>query len=329
MIVVTGGAGFIGSALVWKLNQRGRSDILVVDRMGTGPKWKNLSKRNIAGILHKDEFLPWLEGEGANAHIEAIFHLGASSATTETDVDYLVKNNLNYSIKLWNYCADVRIPFIYASSAATYGDGAYGFDDEETLVPKLNALNPYGFSKQKFDDIVLRLPRKPPFWAGLKFFNVYGPQEYHKGGQSSVLCQWIPQVQKTGKIRLFKSYRSGIADGEQLRDFVYVKDVVDVMWHLFKDGGRTADSSIYNVGSGKARTFVDLAKAMFKAMPNIEESIEFIDMPEILRSQYQYFTEANLKNLREKAGYRASFTSLEEGVKDYVASYLLAEDKYL
>lgn len=329
MIIVTGGAGFIGSALVWKLNQKGRTDILVVDRMGTGEKWKNLAKRRIAGLLHKDEFFSWLEGEGANVHIEAIFHLGASSATTETDVDYLVRNNLNYSLRLWNYCADVGIPFIYASSAATYGDGTHGFDDDEERMKELMALNPYGFSKQKFDDIVLRLERQPPFWAGLKFFNVYGPQEYHKGAQSSVVCQWLPQVQTTGKVRLFKSYRPDIADGAQLRDFVYVKDVVEVLWHLFADGGRKAVSGIYNVGSGTARSFVDLARAMFRVMPGVEGQIEFIPMPEALRAHYQYFTEASLKNLREKAGYHGPFTSLEEGVKDYVSHYLLADDHYL
>ena len=329
MIIVTGGAGFIGSALVWKLNQQGRTDILVVDRMGTGAKWKNLSKRRIAGILHKDEFFNWLEGEGASTHIEAVFHLGASSSTTEMDVDYLVRNNLNFSMRLWNYCVDVGVPFIYASSAATYGDGTQGFDDDARVIPQLQALNPYGFSKQKFDDIILRHDRQPPFWAGLKFFNVYGPQEYHKGAQSSVLCQWIPQVQSTGKIRLFKSYRPGVADGAQLRDFVYVKDVVEVMWHLFADCGRTADSGIYNVGSGKARSFVDMAKAMFQAMPGTSENIEFVEMPEALRSQYQYFTEATLKNLREKAGYHAPFTSLEDGVSDYVLHYLLADDRYL
>jgi ADP-L-glycero-D-manno-heptose 6-epimerase len=329
MIIVTGGAGFIGSALVWKLNQQGRTDILVVDRMGQGAKWKNLSKRRFAGILHKDEFLPWLMGEGSRTHIEAIFHLGASSATTETDVDYLVKNNLNYSVKLWNFCADGGIPFIYASSAATYGDGTHGFSDDSALIPQLRALNPYGFSKQKFDDIVIRQEREPAFWAGLKFFNVYGPQEYHKGAQSSVLCQWIPQVKETGRVRLFKSYKPEYEHGGQLRDFVYIKDVVDVMWHLFQDGGRKAKSDIYNVGCGKARSFVDLARAMFQAMPGTHEDIEFIEMPEGLKSQYQYFTEASLDKLRHDAGYTQSFTSLEDGVKDYVTQYLLAEDKYL
>lgn len=328
MFIVTGGAGFIGSTLVWKLNEQGLRDVVIADRMGTGPKWKNLAKRRFTTILHKNDLFPWLESEGARPDVEAVFHLGASSSTTETDVDYLVQNNLNYSIKLWQFCVDHEVPFIYASSAATYGDGELGFVDDPAKMPKLRAMNPYGFSKQKFDDWVMAQTSTPPFWAGLKFFNVYGPQEYHKGSQSSVVPQFVPQVQKSGKIRLFKSYRDGYADGEQKRDFVYVKDCVDVMWHLF-ESQRSARPGIYNIGSGQARSWNDLARSVFKAMNVSPAKIEFIDMPENLRSQYQYFTEASLTNLRERAGYKKAMTTLEDGVADYVQNYLVADDPYL
>ena len=328
MIIVTGGAGFIGSALVWKLNSEGVSDLLVVDRMGSGPKWRNLNKRQVSGILHVDEFFPWLEREGNSANVEAVFHLGASSSTTITDVDYLVANNLNYTTRLWNYCTSYGIPFIYASSAATYGGGEHGFDDEPAKVGRLVPLNPYGFSKQKFDQWALTQERTPPFWAGLKFFNVYGPQEYHKGSQSSVVFQWVPQVKQTGAIRLFKSYRPEYPDGGQLRDFVYVKDVVDVIWHLYQKRARI-DSGVYNVGSGEARSFADLARAVFSAMDAGQGRLDFIEMPEALRGQYQYRTEATLARLREKAGYTAPMTPLETGVTDYVRNYLLKDDPYL
>ncbi len=328
MFIVTGGAGFIGSALVWKLNEQGLRDVVIADRMGTGGKWKNLAKRRFTTILHKNELFPWLDVAGARHDVEAVFHLGASSSTTETDVDYLVQNNLNYSIKLWQFCVDHEIPFIYASSAATYGEGELGFVDDPVKMPALRALNPYGFSKQKFDDWVMSQKATPPFWAGLKFFNVYGPQEYHKGSQSSVVPQFVPQVQKTGKIRLFKSYREGVADGQQKRDFVYVKDCVDVMWHLFEHQ-RSARAGIYNIGSGQARSWNDLANAVFTAIKVSPAKIEFIDMPENLRTQYQYFTEASLSNLRERCGYKQAMTTLEDGVLDYVQNYLVADDPYL
>lgn len=327
MIIVTGGAGFIGSALIWKLNEQGISDILVADRFGTGPKWKNLTKRATKYLLHKNDLFPWLDAEGLRTHIDAVFHLGASSSTVETDVDYLVANNVNYSVRLWNFCTEYSIPFIYASSASTYGAGDRGFSDADTAVPNLRPLNPYGFSKQKFDQWAVREERTPPFWAGLKFFNVYGPQEYHKGSQASVVPQFVPQAQKTGSIRLFKSYKTGYADGEQLRDFVYVKDIVEVIWHLFANRTRAA-SGIYNVGSGRARTWNDLAKAVFNAI-GMAPRIEYIEMPESLRSHYQYFTEAPLDRLREKAGFTASMTSLEQGVEDYIRTYLLGPDAYL
>ena len=328
MIVVTGGAGFIGSALVWRLNQHGFDDILIADRLGHGGKWLNINKRTFRRVLHKDALLPWLEGGADGERIEAVFHLGASSSTTETDVDYLVDNNLNYSVRLWRYCAEHQVPFIYASSAATYGAGEQGFHDILTAVPKLRPLNPYGFSKQKFDHWAMHQHEAPPLWAGLKFFNVYGPQEYHKGGQSSVIFQVLPQVQQSGAIKLFKSYRPDYADGGQLRDFVYVKDCVNVMLHFYMQA-KHVQSGLYNIGSGQARSFADVARGVFAAMEIDPPVIEYIAMPETIRGQYQYFTEANLHRLREKGGYQAPMTALEAGIHDYVRGYLLAEDRYL
>jgi len=328
MIIVTGGAGFIGSVLLWKLNEIGVKDILVVDSLGQGSKWKNLAKRTFTTVLHKDDFGAWLAEDGTRADIEAVFHLGASSSTAQTDVDYLMRNNLNYSIRLWEFCAQYEVPLIYASSGATYGGGEQGFSDSAAIVPKLRATNPYGFSKQKFDHWALAQTRCPPFWAGLKFFNVYGPQEYHKGTQSSVIRQFVPQVKQSGIIRLFKSYRPGVEDGDQRRDFVSVKDCVEVMVHLLRNIGR-AESGLYNVGSGKARTFADLARCVFTAMGVDPARLEYIEMPEVLREHYQYHTEAPLNRLRERAGYTKPMTNLEDGVTDYVRNYLLADDAFL
>jgi ADP-L-glycero-D-manno-heptose 6-epimerase len=331
MLIVTGGAGFIGSALVWKLNELGREDLLIVDRMGSGGKWKNLGKRRFTTIIHKDQLLPWLAGDGAKAKVEAVVHMGASSSTTEADVDYLMANNLNYSIALWSYCAARRIPFIYASSASTYGAGDQGFDDAPEGNGDLRPMHPYGFSKHRFDSWVLQQVAagapQPPLWAGLRFFNVYGPQEYHKGSQGSVVFHFVPQVRESGAIRLFKSYKPGVADGQQSRDFVYVKDCVEVMTH-FLCNGAAARSGIYNIGTGKARTFADMARAIFGAMAK-PEKLSFIPMPDNLRDQYQYFTEATLANLRERGGYKRAFTSLEDGVRDYVCNYLLTSDPFL
>lgn len=328
MYIVTGGAGFIGSALIWKLNQLGIDDILIVDRLGTGAKWQNLAKRRFLSIMHKDEFLPWLTSHINKLEISGVFHLGASSSTTENNVDYLVSNNLNYSQKLWDLCAHNGIPFIYASSASTYGAGEHGYEDDPSLVSILRPLNPYGFSKQSFDTWVLRQKRTPPFWAGIKFFNVYGPQEYHKGSQASVVWQFVPQIQKHGVLRLFKSYRDNIAHGAQKRDFVYIKDCVDVLVHLMRHTS-TARSGIYNLGSGEARSFAELGQAVFRAMGHSEAAFEWIEMPESLRQHYQYFTQASLARLRELGGYPHPMTRIEDGVRDYVTNYLLKEDPYL
>lgn len=328
MIIVTGGAGFIGSALVWKFNQKKVDDLLVVDHMGNGPKWKNIAKRQITDIMHKDRFPAWLDSRPKTHNIEAIFHMGACSTTTETDVDYLVENNLHYSMHLWNFCVKQRIPFIYASSAATYGSGEFGFSDEPQKIPNFRPINPYGLSKQLFDKWVLKQKVAPPFWAGLKFFNVYGPQEYHKGGQASVVFHAVPQVKEHGSLRLFKSYRTDIKHGDQRRDFVYVKDVVDVMYHLFQVR-RVAVSGVYNLGSGKSRTFTDLGRSVFKSLGVKREKFEWIEMPESIKGQYQYFTEADLTLLRQKTGFKGKMTSLEDGVNDYVQNYLATHDPYL
>jgi ADP-L-glycero-D-manno-heptose 6-epimerase len=325
MIVITGGAGFIGSALLWKLNQEGIEDIVVADHMGHENKWKNLAKARFSELIHKDQIWEWLEQVSDHSKIEAIFHMGASSSTTETDVDYLVDNNINFSVSLWRFCTHYKIPFIYASSAATYGDGQHGFVDDEKTHRKVVPLNPYGFSKHRFDEWVFQQKEAPPFWAGMKFFNVYGPNEYHKGKQTSVIYQLVPQVQKTGSIKLFKSDRPDVGDGEQSRDFVYVRDCVNLMWHLFKNQPK---SGIYNCGTGKARTFADLARAVFAALGK-EENIEFIEMPDALKGQYQYYTEANLDRVNKVAGYDTGFTELEEGVREYVQNFLTSEDPYL
>lgn len=328
MIVVTGGAGFIGSAFLWKLNEEGLHDILVADEFGTGNKWRNLAKRRIGYALHKDQLLDWLSTKSRPAAIDAIIHMGACSATTEKDVDYLIKNNFNYSAELFQFAAHEKIPFIYASSAATYGMGEHGYSDDPQLIHKLRPINPYGYSKHVFDQWVLNQREKPPFWAGLKFFNVYGPQEYHKGGQASVVFHAFPQVRDRGNLKLFRSYKEGIAHGEQRRDFVWIKDVVDVILHFMR-APQSAKSGIYNVGSGEARSFADLGRAVFSAMGKREAKFDWIEMPDDLKNQYQYFTEANLSLLREQGGYTKAFTPLEDGVKEYVTRYLTSQDPFL
>jgi ADP-L-glycero-D-manno-heptose 6-epimerase len=314
MIVVTGGAGFIGSCLVKMLNDKGVHDILIVDALGTTAKWKNLVGKKYLDVVHKNAFhKELLEGE-YGAEIEAIFHLGACSATTEKNADYLLENNYRYSRDLAEYAEARNIRFIYASSAATYGAGELGYDDH--AIDNLKPLNMYGYSKQMFDEWVRRSGLESKF-VGVKFFNVFGPNEYHKGEMASVTAKSFRQVQETGVIQLFKSYRTEFGDGEQKRDFIYVKDVVETLYAMFRYGEL---SGIYNLGTGLARSWNDLAKAVFAALER-PVAIEYVEMPVGLRSQYQYFTEADMSKFKETRIYKP-FISLEDAVQDYVREYL-------
>ncbi len=315
MIVVTGGTGFIGSALIWKLNELGIDNIVIIDELGNQDKWKNIVKRNIRNVIHVSEGLAWLEAN--RNQIEFVFHMGACSATTEMDADYLFRNNVHYTMKIYDICVANEIPLIYASSAATYGGGEAGYDDAPEFQPNLRPINKYGFSKHFFDEWFGKQAKTSSLVVGLKFFNVYGPQEYHKGGQASVVYHAFPQIRDRQMLKLFKSYREDYADGEQKRDFVYVKDVVNVMTWFYQHPDRKR-SGIFNVGTGTARTFIDLGRSVFAAMDMQDAHFDFIDMPESLRAQYQYFTEATLTRLRKVGGYDQPFMSLEEGVADYV-----------
>jgi ADP-L-glycero-D-manno-heptose 6-epimerase len=327
MIVVTGGAGFIGSNLVAGLNAAGRSDIVVVDRFGATEKWRNLARHEVADLVAPENFFTWLDAHAAD--VEIVFHMGAISATTETDVDLIVRENVATTLRLWEWCAWRGCRLIYASSAATYGDGAEGFDDDATVgsLARLKPMNPYGWSKHLVDRRVARVLAengpKPPQWAGLKFFNVYGPNEYHKAGQMSVVPQLVRQIQEGRPARLFRSHNAAYAHGAQLRDFVWVGDVVAVMLWLWQT---PTVSGLFNLGSGKARSFHDLARAVFIAM-DVPERIEFIDMPDSIRDRYQYFTQARMDRLRA-AGYDRPFTDLEVGVMVYVRDHLMAADPY-
>ncbi len=325
MIVVTGGAGFIGSALIWQLNLRGLTDILVVDHLAETEKWRNLSARKYADYMHRDDFLEWLPRHGNE--VSTVFHMGACSATTERDVDFLMRNNYAYTKAMWQWGVAHHGRVIYASSAATYGGGEAGYDDDTTQLDRLRPLNAYGYSKQRFDQWALRQvaeERVPAQWVGLKFFNVYGPNEYHKGGMASVVYHAFGQARDDNEVRLFKSYRDDIGDGQQRRDFVYVKDTVAVMGWLLD---HPEVSGIFNLGTGQARTFRELAEATVAALPD-PVPIRYIDMPHPLRSRYQYFTEAGMSRLRA-VGYSAPFTSLEDGVGDYVRNHLAADDPHL
>lgn len=324
MFVVTGGAGFIGSALISGLNSLGFYDIVIVDRLGSADKWLNLRKLRFRAVVHKDKFFSWLDSCG---RIDYVFHLGACSSTTERDVDYLLANNVDFSQRLLCYCAQRGISISYASSAATYGLGEAGFGDDESKLSLLRPINPYGWSKQLVD-MWISDPKtpKPPSWIGLKFFNVFGPNEYHKGSMKSLVAKIFPEIQKNKPVGLFKSYKPGIDHGQQRRDFIYIKDVVSIMLHVFNNHS-SLDSGIYNVGTGTARTFEDLALASYHAL-DLPPQIEWIEMPEALRSQYQYFTAADTKKLRTSLAYSASMTSLEDAIKDY-ALYLKAKDPYL
>ena len=320
MIIVTGAAGFIGSYLIQRLNQDNFNAIIAVDKFDNEEKNKNLVGSKIKERIDRDVFLSWLDKNYET--VEFIFHIGARTDTAEFDTALLHKLNTQYTKDIWTRCCKYQIPLVYASSAATYGLGEMGYDDNEQQISKLKPLNPYGQSKQDFDVWALGQKEKPFFWVGLKFFNVYGPNEYHKGRMASVIWHAYNQIKKTGKMKLFKSHNPEYKDGEQMRDFVYVKDVVEVCMFLMH---HRKNSGIYNLGSGKARTFLDLTKAVFKAL-NKPEDIEFIETPADIRDKYQYFTEANMEKLR-MIGYSTAFSSLETGVKDYVKNYLISYSK--
>ena len=310
-IIVTGGAGFIGSNVVRMLNDKGINDIIIVDNINTSDKWKNLVNKKYEKYIHKNEFLNHLDEYKNVTHI---IHMGACSATTENDFDYLYKNNYEYTISLWNFCAKNNISFIYASSAATYGSSET-FDDNS--IDDLLPLNRYGYSKQIFDIWSMKQKNKPKQHVGLKFFNVYGPNEYAKGSMASVIFHGFNQVKEKGKIGLFKSYKKGYKDGGQLRDFVYVKDVVSVIEYFID---HPEYNGIYNVGTGKAESFKTLGESIFKAL-DMKPNIEYVEMPEMLRDKYQYYTQADINKLRS-IGYKKKFHSLEEGTIDYVKNYL-------
>ena len=321
MIVVTGADGFIGSCLTGRLNELGHEDLILVDEFHTPAKEKNLLGKKFEKKIHRDAFPEWLAENFKE--VDFIFHIGARTDTTEFDMEIFNRLNLFYSQSIWNICSDHGIPLVYASSAATYGEGEFGYDDDVAGVPRLQPLNPYGWSKQYFDCWALEQKKQPPQWAGLKFFNVYGPNEFHKGRMASVIFHAFNQIKENGKVKLFRSHRPDYKDGWQLRDFIYVKDVIEVCIFLMKN---KVPSSIYNLGTGKARSFFDLASATFNDL-NVEPNIEFIDMPEDIRDKYQYFTEAKMQKLIN-AGYNKPFTSLEEGVNDYVKNYLSTAKYY-
>jgi ADP-L-glycero-D-manno-heptose 6-epimerase len=320
MIIVTGAAGFIGSCLIERLNQDKFNYIIAVDDFSDEEKNKNLEGKKILERVDREVFFDWLEMN--YAEVEFCFHIGARTDTTEQSWKILEKLNLNFSKKLWGKCHQFQIPLVYASSAATYGLGENGYDDNESKITDLKPLNLYGESKNEFDIWALQQTNKPFFWAGLKFFNVYGPNEYHKGRMASVIFHAFHQINSTGKLKLFRSHNADYQDGGQMRDFVYVKDVLEVCIFLMH---HRRNSGIYNLGTGRARTFYDLGKNTFEALGKTTE-IDFIDTPEDIREKYQYFTEAKMAKL-QSIGYNLPFTSLEAGVKDYVENYL-ATNKY-
>ncbi|MFM7855665.1 MAG: ADP-glyceromanno-heptose 6-epimerase, partial [Flammeovirgaceae bacterium] len=315
MIIVTGAAGFIGSFLIKKLNEENFNSVIAVDHFENAEKNKNLEGLKIQEKVDRDAFLNWLDQH--YELVEFVFHIGARTDTTEFNTSLLNQLNTQYTKNLWAKCCQYQLPLVYASSAATYGLGEIGYDDDESSIELLKPLNPYGQSKQDFDVWALKQKEKPFFWAGLKFFNVYGPNEYHKGRMASVIWHAYNQIQKTGKMKLFRSHNPAFKDGEQMRDFVYVKDVVDVCMFLMH---HRKNSGIYNLGSGKARAFLDLAKAVFSSIGKAEQ-IEFVDTPVDIRDKYQYFTEANMAKLKS-IGYSKKFYELEDGIADYVENFL-------
>jgi ADP-L-glycero-D-manno-heptose 6-epimerase len=321
IIIVTGAAGFIGSCMVSFLNQQGFDDLILVDEFGDEEKELNLHKKKYLVRVEREDFFDWVQRE--KPKVDFVFHLGARTDTAEFDYSVHQRLNVEYSQNIWNYCTVNNIPLLYASSAATYGEGELGYDDSHDVVEQLHPLNPYGISKNEFDKWVLHQEDHPPFWAGLKFFNVYGPNEYHKGRMASVIFHSFNQIKQNGKVKLFRSHKPGYEDGEQLRDFVYVKDVIAVCYWLMEN---QPASAIYNLGTGKARSFNDLVASTFSGL-DMEPSIEYIDMPEDIRDKYQYFTEARMDKLNA-AGYTKDFYSLEKGVDDYVRNYLVKNEFY-
>lgn len=321
MIIVTGAVGFIGSCLVSRLNREGFKDIAVVDDFSNPEKNKNLDGKIFSQKIHRDEFTGWLREN--HRMVQFVFHLGARTDTTEFDKVIFDRLNLNFSKDVWNVCVEFGLPLVYASSAATYGAGEHGYDDDHSVIEKFRPLNPYGESKNEFDKWALAQPRKPYFWAGLKFFNVYGPNEYHKGRMASVVFHAFNQIVSSGKVKLFRSHRTDYKDGEQLRDFVYVKDVTEVCLWLLRS---RKSSGIYNLGSGTARTFLDLVNNVFLAVGK-KPVVEFIDTPADIRDKYQYFTEAKMNKLKN-AGCPVRFTSIEEGINDYVVNFLEGKKYY-
>ncbi len=315
MIVITGAAGFIGSNMVSKLNSENFKDIILVDDFTNEEKNRNLEKKVYTSKVHRNNLFTWIADN--HRFIQFVVHIGARTDTTEFNKSVFDELNVDYSKKVWKLCVEFGLPLIYASSAATYGMGEHGYDDKHADIEKLKPLNPYGESKNEFDKWALAEEKKPYYWAGLKFFNVYGPNEYHKARMASVIFHAYNQIKLTGKMKLFCSHNPNFKDGEQLRDFVYVKDVTDVIFFLMN---HRKDSGIYNLGTGTARTFIDLTRSTFDAM-DIPEDISFIDTPEDIRDKYQYFTEANMSKLRS-IGYNKEFVSLEHGVDNYVKQYL-------
>ena len=317
LIVITGAAGFIGSCLVEKMNNKGFKNLVLVDDFNKGYKLVNIATKAYDCRIQRDVFFDWMKEN--HQKVEFVYHLGARTDTTEFNKAIFDELNLNYSKSVWQLCTEFEIPLVYASSAATYGMGELGYDDDETLIPQLKPLNPYGESKNEFDKWVLQQATTPPFWCGLKFFNVYGPNEYHKGRMASVIFHAFHQIDELGRMQLFRSHKEGIADGNQKRDFIYVKDVVKVCLYFYIN---QKHSGIYNLGTGEARTFLDLVNNTFLAMHK-EPNIDFIDTPLDIRDKYQYFTEARMDKLLG-IGYDLGFASLEEGIDDYVQTYLMS-----
>ena len=320
MIVITGAAGFIGSVIVERFNDKKFEDLILVDDFSNTNKNRNLAEKKYVKKVHRDDFFHWFDDNYQD--VDFVIHIGARTDTTEFNMDVLNALNLDYTKQMWVRCSEYEVPLIYASSAATYGMGEYGYMDNHDVIYNLKPLNPYGISKNEFDKWAIKEKEAPPFWVGLKFFNVYGPNEYHKGRMASVILHAYNQIKLTGKVKLFKSHNSKFNDGEQLRDFVYVMDVADVIMFLMETKPK---SGLYNLGTGTARTFIDLAISTFKAM-DIKPDIDFIDTPEDIRDKYQYFTEANMEKLKG-VGFKKAFTSLEDGINDYVQKYL-TQEKY-